>query len=161
VGSARQGDAETGRGTRQRHGAGQGHRVVGLTHEHGAGDTAHAVVEGVSFGLLDGFAALDKSVRSSVSELTLVGGGARSAYWARTLATLLQRPLVVREGSETAGALGAARLAWLTESGDEEQVCRVAPERRRFEPDASAFDALQPRYEKFRKLYPALRTLFS
>ncbi|MEO8006776.1 MAG: xylulokinase [Betaproteobacteria bacterium] len=135
--------------------------LFGLTHEHGAADIAHAVVEGVSFGLLDGFAALDKSVRSSVKELTLVGGGARSAYWARTLATLLQRPLVVREGSETAGALGAARLAWLAESGDEAQVCRVAPERRRFEPDANTFDAMQPRYEKFRKLYPALRTLFS
>ena len=135
--------------------------LFGLTHEHGAADIAHAVVEGVSFGLLDGFASLDRQLRSTVTELSLVGGGARSGYWAQILATLLQRPLVLRDGAETAGALGAARLAWLADGGEENEVCRVAPERRRFEPDPVSRSNLQDRYERFRRLYPQLRSLWT
>ena len=135
--------------------------LFGLTHEHGPADIAHAVVEGVSFGLLDGFASLDKQLRSTVTEFSLVGGGARSSYWAQMLATLLQRPLVLREGSETAGALGAARLGWLADGGSEAEVCRVAPERRRFEPNSASRSSLQDRYERFRRLYPQLRSLWT
>lgn len=125
----------------------------GLTHDHGPADIGHAVVEGVSFGLLDGLNALDRPLRATVKELSLVGGGARSAYWAQMLATILQRPLVIREGAETAGALGAARLAWIADGGSEAEVCKPAPERRRFEPDAKALAGLLERYERFRKLY--------
>ena len=135
--------------------------LFGLTHEHGHGDIAHAVVEGVSHGLLDGFNSLDAQLRSSVGELSLVGGGARSSYWAQLLATLLQRPLVVRAGSETAAALGAARLAWLADGGEEKEVCRTAPERSRFEPDASSGSCAQARYERFTRLYPQVRMLWA
>ncbi len=135
--------------------------LFGLTHEHGPGDIAHAVVEGVSFGLRDGFNALDADLRSSVRELSLVGGGARSSYWSQILATQLQRPLVLRDGAETAGALGAARLAWLADGGEEQEVCRVAPERRRFEPDLSPNPSLHARYERFTRLYPQVRALWA
>jgi xylulokinase len=135
--------------------------LFGLTHEHGPGDVAHAVVEGVSYGLLDGFNSLDTELRSSVRELSLVGGGARSNYWAQLLATLLQRPLVLRAGAETAAALGAARLAWLVDGGEEREVCRTAPERSRFEPDPSPDSSLHARYEQFTRLYPQVRPLWS
>src|SRR5258706_283242 len=135
--------------------------LVGLTHEHGPGDIAHAVVEGVSFGLLDGFNCLDTELRSSVRELSLVGGGARSSYWSQILATQLQRPLVLRDGAETAGALGAARLAWLADGGEEQEVCRVAPERRRFEPDRPCGSRVHNRYERFTRLYPQVRALWA
>ena len=133
--------------------------LFGLTHEHGPGDIAHAVMEGVGFGLLDGFNSLDANLRSSVRELSLVGGGARSRYWAQLIATLLQRPLVLRDGAETAGALGAARLAWLADGGEESEVCRMAPERRRFEPDSSHNSGLLERYERFKRLYSQVRGL--
>jgi xylulokinase len=131
--------------------------LFGLTHQHGVGEIAHAVVEGVSCGLLEGFNALDADLRAGVSELSLVGGGARSGYWAQLLATLLQRPLVLRDGGDTAGALGAARLAWLADGGDEDHVCRPAPERVRFDPDPSLSDILRRRYAQFAELYPRLR----
>jgi len=135
--------------------------LFGLTHEHGPGDVAHAVVEGVSYGLLDGFNSLDTELRSSVRELSLVGGGARSNYWAQLLATLLQRPLVLRAGAETAAALGAARLAWLADGGKETEVCRTALERSRFEPDPSQNSSLYARYEQFTRLYPQVRPLWA
>ena len=135
--------------------------LFGLTYEHGPGDIAHAVVEGVSHGLLDGFHSLDAQLRSNVRELSLVGGGARSSYWAQLLATLLQRPLVLRAGAETAAALGAARLAWLADGGEEKEVCRAAPERNRFDPDPSPGYSLQARYEQFKRLYPQMRALWA
>lgn len=135
--------------------------LFGLTHEHGAGEIAHAVVEGVSCGLLDGFNALNAELRASVSELSLVGGGARSGYWAQLLATLLQRPLILRDGGETAGALGAARLGWLAHGGSEVDVCRPAPERARFEPDPSLHGVSRDRYTQFSELYPRLRSLWT
>lgn len=128
----------------------------GLGHDHGAAHIGHAVLEGVSFGLLDGWNALDAAGRAQVRELSLVGGGARSAHWGRLLASLLNVPLVLREGGETGGALGAARLAWLAVGGREAEVCTAGPERERHEPDAAWREQLLPRYERFRDLYPRL-----
>jgi xylulokinase len=129
---------------------------VGLTHAHGRGHLAHAVVEGVSFGLLDGWHALDAGLRARVASLTLVGGGARSRTWAQWLASTLDVPLLLRDGGETAGALGAARLAALALGGDEASVCTPAPVTARFDPDAALHTRLQTRHARFRALYPAL-----
>ncbi|MDT7838247.1 xylulokinase [Aquabacterium sp. OR-4] len=132
---------------------------IGLTHAHGRGHLAQAVLEGVSFGLLDGWFALDADERARVQSLSLVGGGARSAHWARLLATLIDRPLLLREGGETGAALGAARLAWLAEQGlraDEAAICAAAPVRQAHEPVPAWREALLARYARFRQLYPRL-----
>lgn len=132
---------------------------IGLTHAHGRGHLAQAVVEGVSFGLLDGWFALDAEERAQVEALSLVGGGARSAHWARLLATLIDRPLLLREGGETGAALGAARLAWLAEQGpqaDEAAICAAAPVKQAHAPVPAWRDALLTRYARFRQLYPVL-----
>jgi xylulokinase len=127
--------------------------LFGLAHEHGAGAIAHAVVEGVSLGLLDGFLALDAQLRTRVDELDLVGGGSRSTYWAHLLATVLERSLVLREGASSSAALGAARLAWLADGGSESDVCKVAPVQSRFDPDP----LLAPQLRERKARYSALR----
>jgi xylulokinase len=128
---------------------------VGLTHAHGRGHLAHAVIEGVSFGLLDGWHALDADLRRRVEALTLVGGGARSRYWAQWLASTLGVPLLLRDGGETAGALGAARLAALAAGGDEATVCTPAPVTARFDPDRALHARLGARHDRFRSVYRA------
>ena len=90
-----------------------------------------------------------------------MGGGSRSPYWAQLLATLLECPLVVRTGAEAAAALGAARLAWLADGGDEQEVCKTAPERRRFEPEPEHLAGLLERHQRFRQLYPKLQDLWA
>lgn len=127
--------------------------LCGLTHAHGPADIAYAVVEGVSFGLRDG---LDTLVRPT-GDLALVGGGARSLWWAQLLADILEVPLVLGEGGEAGGALGAARLGWLADGGTVEAVCLQPPVRQRFVPDASRADAHRARHARFRALYPALK----
>ncbi|WP_068683764.1 xylulokinase, partial [Variovorax sp. WDL1] len=107
--------------------------LFGLTHAHGPADIAYAVVEGVSFGLRDG---MDTLARPS-GDLVLVGGGARSAWWAQLLADVLDTPLAICEGSEAGGALGAARLAWLSDGGMLHEVCHRPVLRQRLEPARS------------------------
>ena len=131
-----------------------------MRQEHDAADIGYAVIEGVSFGLMDGFAAM-RGDGPSASELALVGGGARSDLWAQLLASGLGCGLRRHEGAHAAAAVGAARLGWLAAGGDEAQVCRAPQGGRLFEPDAMEAALLQPRYQRFRALYPALAPHFT
>lgn len=132
--------------------------LVGLLHDHGPAEIGWAVVEGVSFGLLDGWRSLDPPRTSGAASLSLVGGGGRSILWATLLATVLEQPLAVRQGGDLAAARGAARLGWLAAGGDplnvfypqEELTTMVEPARDRMQ-------GLMERYAKFRELYSALR----
>jgi xylulokinase len=129
--------------------------LFGLTSDHDAASIGYAVIEGVGFGLRDGWASLRTEAQPPA--LSLVGGGARSALWAQLLASTLGVPLTTHTG----GALGAARLAWLAVGGAVATACPPPPVRERYEPDANEAALLAPRYERFRALYPALRTLFA
>jgi len=131
----------------------------GLTHEHDAAALGYAVLEGVGFGLLDGWQALQTSGGTAES-LWLVGGGARSEWWAKLLASLLNTRLVNGVGAEAGGALGAARLAWLACGGTVDEVCRTPDIARVAEPDAALAAELKPRHERFLRLYGALRAEF-
>jgi xylulokinase len=133
--------------------------LFGLRHDHDAAAVAYGVVEGVTFGLLDGWRALD-APPGSVRSLALVGGGARSTFWGRLLASALGVELAVAEGSAAAGALGAARLAWLADGGDLAAACVAPAVSRAFEPDATLASRLHARHARFRALYPALAPSF-
>lgn len=131
--------------------------LFGLTQAHGAAHIAYAVVEGVSLGLRDG---LDTLVRPA-DALALVGGGARSAWWAQLLADILEVPLTLAEGGEAGGALGAARLAWLADGGDEAAVCAPPRVRQRFEARDTRAGLHRARHARFQALYGALRSQFA
>jgi xylulokinase len=133
--------------------------LFGLTPDHDAASLAYAVIEGVSFGLLDGLQAL-REAGTSVQRLSLVGGGARSATWAQMLASALDLQIVTHAGGEAGGALGAARLAWLATGADEAQVCVAPPVAATFTPQAGERERLMARHSRFRALYPALRSQF-
>lgn len=133
--------------------------LFGLASGHDAASVGYAVIEGVAFGLRDGWAGMN-TAPGEVAQLSLVGGGARSALWARLIASALGVPLVTHEGGEAGGALGAARLAWLAAGGDPGSVCIGPPVLDRVEPDAALAARLAPRCERFRRLYPALRPHF-
>jgi xylulokinase len=133
--------------------------LFGLSHDHDAAAIGYAVIEGVSFSLLDGWRSLAPE-RSAVPALSLIGGGARSDLWAQMLASLLGVALHVHEHGAAGGALGAARLAWLADGGEEGEVCRVPELRREFVADPAEASLLLPRYDRFRALYPALRDQF-
>jgi xylulokinase len=129
-----------------------------LSHDTDAAALAYSVIEGVSFGLADGMRAL-KAAGSDVKQLSLVGGGARSALWAQQLATLLNINIVTHQESAAGGALGAARLAWLATGASIADVCQAPLISKTYQPDGQERQILAPRYERFRSIYPALKSI--
>ncbi len=125
-----------------------------LSHDTDASALAYAVMEGVTFGLHDGLRAL-QSAGCSAHRLSLVGGGARSAFWAQQLSSSLNLDIVTHGGSTAGGALGAARLAWLAVGGDMTTVCKAPEIDHVFTPNATEQALLALRYEQFRQLYRA------
>ena len=124
----------------------------GLDFDTDAARLGYAVMEGVSFGLLDGLAALN-AAGSRVSRLSLVGGGARSAFWAQMLASALNVDIVTHGDSAVGGALGAARLGALSVGAPMASVCLPPPVDTVYRPDPAERALLAPRHELFRRLY--------
>ncbi len=129
-----------------------------LSNDTDAAALAYSVIEGVSFGLADGMRALQEA-GCGVTQLSLVGGGARSALWAQQLATLLNINIVTHEESAAGGALGAARLAWLATGAAVADVCLTPKISKIYKPDAEGLKILAPRYQRFRAIYPVLKSI--
>jgi xylulokinase len=124
----------------------------GLDFDTDAARLGYAVMEGVSFGLRDGLAALN-AAGSQVTRLSLVGGGARSAFWAQMLASALDVEIVTHGGSAVGGALGAARLGALSVGAPMPAVCLPPPIDTVYQPDPGEGALLAPRHALFRSLY--------
>jgi xylulokinase len=136
--------------------------LTGLRVDSHRTDLANATLEGVGLGLLDGIEAVD-STGLKVEEITVIGGGSRSAYWTQMLADIIGRPLTLRVGGEVGAALGAARLAHLAaEPGATiEQVCGMPETVAVREPDMSVHTYfMERRQPRFRKLYRQLSAVY-
>lgn len=129
-----------------------GGMFYGIRHDSGRAAMGYAVIEGVGFGIADGVRVLKES-GTEIARCSLLGGGARSPFWAQLLADTLGLPVVTHKGGETGGALGAARLAALAVGASERDVCTKPETAQLFEPDAGRADYLAERYAKFRALY--------
>ncbi|MFL9842399.1 xylulokinase [Sphingomonas sp. ST-64] len=129
---------------------------LGLDNDTDPGRLAQAVLEGVAFALADGLDAL-RDAGTQVSQLSVIGGGARSGYWGRIIAAAFEVPLVYLKGGEVGPALGAARLAQLAvDGGDPASVCAAPPVSQRIEPEPDLIDRLAPRKALFRQAYPRI-----
>jgi xylulokinase len=92
----------------------------------------------------------------------VIGGGARSRYWGRLLATVLGRPLVYGTGGEVGPAFGAARLARIARTGETpEAVCRAPAVAATVLPEPDRADGLASRLARWRALYQTLRERFA
>jgi xylulokinase len=134
--------------------------LFGLTHESDAAAIGQAVLEGVAFAFRDGMDALTDS-GAHIDSITVIGGGAKSLYWGKILASVLGRPLVYRDGGEVGPAYGAARLAQIADTGASiEAVCTAPAILHVAEPDDALADLYSERLHKFRSIYQNLKTVF-
>jgi xylulokinase len=131
----------------------------GMTHATNRALIGYAVLEGVTLALADGLDALE-AAGTMPNALSLLGGGARSAYWAQLLADALATPTRQHGGGETGAALGAARLGWLAAGGDPAEVLTKPPVAAQFTPDPQRHAQLRTRLAAFRDLYRHVRPLF-
>ena len=130
---------------------------AGLRSEHGAEALAFAVMEGVAFSFADGVDVLDAAGAKPASTM-IVGGGARSVFWAQMIADATGLTIDLAESAEAGAALGAARLAMLAAgAGDEAAICARPAVNRSFAPHAERAALSAPRLRRYRALYQAER----
>ena len=133
---------------------------VGLALQHDRGALVRALLEGVAYGLRDSLEVL-RALGCRIDVGRVSGGGARSALWLRIVASVLGVPLERTEVEEGA-AYGAALLAGVA-AGDfadvREAVGACVRVRETIEPDPEWAKVYAEGYERYRALYPALRSL--
>lgn len=130
---------------------------MNLTLETSAASLGYAVLEGVCFALRDAMRAVEKS-GLEVRDSSLVGGGAKSDYWAQLMANVMGRELRTLKGSALSAGIGAAKLGFAA-IGIVEPLRMPLPVRKTFKPQADRRDELDDRYWRFQGLYPAARSL--
>ncbi|OPA86518.1 xylulokinase [Pseudomonas fluorescens] len=131
---------------------------MSLGHDCTPAMLGYAVMEGVGFGLLDALRAV-QSAGASVGACALVGGGARSDYWAQLLANILQREIFTLQGSELSACIGAAKLGFLAIGQGAQLLQAGMPVKARYLPDVSQQEVLEIRYRKFQGLLNAAKGL--
>ncbi len=121
-----------------------------------------AVMEGVVFGLADSVSLMREAgvdTRSAVSG----GGGSRSALWRGMQADVFGMPISAA-GEPDSAMLGAALLGGVAGGvfADVAEACASAVHNgEALEPDPSTRDAYRSSYDTYRRLYPALRPVWS
>jgi xylulokinase len=135
---------------------------VGLTASHTRAHLIRAVLEGVAYSLKDTFTIFDE-IKVPVGRIRLGGGGARSPLWRQIQADVYAHEVETVEAEEGA-AYGAAILAgvgakcWDSVDQACDAVVRVA---KRVSPDATTSPQMQHGYQVYRRIYPALKSIFA
>lgn len=131
--------------------------VTGLGHESGRAVLTQAVLEGVAFAFRDSLEAL-ASAGTTLSRVTAIGGGSRSRYWLKAIATALGIPVDIPADGDFGAAFGAARLGLIAATGsDPLQICAAPDTAQTVEPDNALKQAFEDAYGRYRALYPAIR----
>lgn len=130
---------------------------VGLAHESGRAALTQAVLEGVAFAFRDSLEAL-KAAGTRLERVTAIGGGSRSRYWLKAIATALGIPVDVPADGDFGAAFGAARLGLIAATGaDPRAVCAPPSTAATIEPDAALAGGFAAAYRRYRALYPAIK----
>ncbi len=132
---------------------------VGLTLRHDRAHMARAVIEGVTFGLMDSV-LLAREMGVEIPRVRVSGGGARSAMWRQIMADVFNAEIATINVSEGA-AFGAAILALVGGglAGDVPSACgSVVRETAATQPAEPG--RYEDAYEHYRTLYPALKPHF-
>ena len=113
----------------------------------------YAVIEGISFGILDGINSILK-VNNKFENIYMVGGGSRSSFWIELLASLLNRKLSVCDQSEFGAALGVARLGMFVDKNISKQnIIKEIKISNEYIPKEEKINLLLKRYENWKNLY--------
>ncbi len=130
---------------------------AGLAHESGRVALTQAVLEGVAFAFRDSLEAL-ASAGTRLERVTAIGGGSRSLYWLKAIATALGIPVDVPADGDFGAAFGAARLGLIAATGaDPRAVCTPPATSATVEPDVALAPAYADAYRRYRALYPAVK----
>ncbi len=130
---------------------------AGLGHESSRVVLTQAVMEGVSFAIRDSLEAL-RAAGTTLSRVTAIGGGSRSRYWLKSIATALDLPVDLPADGDFGAAFGAARLGLIAATGaDPVAICHAPKTAETIAPEAAFVAAYDEAYQSYRRLYPAIK----
>ncbi len=130
---------------------------AGLGHESDRAALTQAVLEGVAFAFRDSLEAL-KAAGTTLKRVTAIGGGSRSTYWLKTIATVIGIPVDLPADGDFGAAFGAARLGLIAAEGANPlKVCTPPKTARTIAPDRKLAAAYSDAYQRYRALYPAIK----
>ncbi|PTE15278.1 xylulokinase [Pseudogemmobacter blasticus] len=131
---------------------------AGLEHATDRTAATRAVLEGVTYALRDCRDAL-AATGTRIGQLLAVGGGSRSDYWLRLIATALDVPVALPVAGDFGGAFGAARLALMAATGAGAEIATQPRIARVVEPDPRLTAAFDAGHARFRAAQTALKDL--
>ena len=134
---------------------------VGMSMDTTREDMTQAMLEGVAFGLRDSMEAA-KSTGLTPKRSKICGGGAKSPLWRKMIANVMNMKIDRIESEEGPG-YGAAILAAVgcgVFSSVEEAAGRLVKITDTEEPDPQLAEKYEEKYQKYRKLYPALKEFY-
>lgn len=135
---------------------------IGMTMDTTRADLIQAVLEGVAFAIRDSF-EVAKSLGISIPSTKICGGGSKSPLWRTIFANVLGIPLKMVKTEQGPG-YGGAMLAMVgcgqygSVQAASDALVEVAST---IEPDEALTALYEARYQQFREIYPACKTLFS
>lgn len=135
---------------------------VGLSASHTRAHLIRAILEGVAYSLKDSF-SIFAEVGVPVERIRVGGGGARSSLWLRIQADVYAHEVetvVAEEGAAYGAAIlaGVGAKCWASVDQACDAVVRVAET---VKPDAANTEVLNRGYQIYRRIYPALHSIFA
>ncbi|MGB8453853.1 MAG: xylulokinase [Anaerocolumna sp.] len=133
---------------------------LGLKSENVRGDLLRSVLEGVTMNMSIIMDILRKYV--NISEITVVGGGAKGSVWRQMMADIYNTRIVVPDILEEAGSMGAAVIAGVGVGlyKDFNAIDQFIHINTMHEPNIDAVKAYEPVKELFNECYFALEKVF-
>ncbi len=134
---------------------------TGMTMDTTREEMTQAVLEGVAFGLRDSL-EVARSLGIRIERTKICGGGAKSPLWKKIIANVMNLKVDVIESEEGPGYGGAilAAVGCGEYASVEEAAGKLVKVVETVEPDAQMIEKYEERYQKFRKIYPAMKGLF-
>lgn len=131
---------------------------TGLEHATDRQAGTRAVLEGVTYAIRDSRDAL-AATGTKLEHLLAVGGGSRSDYWLKLIATALDCPVHLPVAGDFGGAFGAARLGLMAATGAGAEIATLPAIARTIDPDPSLKDAFDAGATRFRAAQSAIKDL--
>jgi len=134
---------------------------IGMSMDTKREDMTLAVLEGVIFALRDSL-EVARSLGIKIDRTMICGGGAKSPLWKRLVANIMNVEVDVPISEEGPG-FGAAILAAVG-CGEYESVEKAAKSiikiKEKIKPEADLVVKYEEKYQKFKRIYPALKDVF-
>lgn len=135
---------------------------VGLSASHTRAHLVRAILEGVAYSLRDSF-SIFAEIGVPVGRIRLGGGGARSSLWRQVQADVYAHEVetvVAEEGAAYGAAIlaGVGAKCWSSVDQACDAVVRVAET---VKPDPTNMAVMNRGYQVYRRMYPALHSIFA